>query len=294
MKRNFFGIWQRPWAILPDALHELATQMTAIDAAALRNIDAATVMPRPATSGAVRVIPILGTIVPNAGPMLEAWVGVSGCNRITRELREAMADPSVERIVLNIDSPGGSVDGVLELASEVLASRGTKPITAVANSMMASAAYWIGCAADEIVVTPSASVGSIGVIVVHEEVSGMLANMGVGVEMIRAGKFKGEGNPFQPLTDEARTAIQTQVDYFYDLFVTAVARGRNVNAAQVRNGFGEGRVVNSAEAVALGMADRVGSLEDVVLGRGGRRRSPRADMDLRQRRLRLAGAGSVE
>jgi signal peptide peptidase SppA len=183
------------------------------------------------------------------------------------------------------------VYGVEELAAEIYQARGQKPVVAVANSLAASASYWIAASADELVVTPSGEVGSIGVFAMHEDMSGLMEQMGVRVSLISAGKHKTETNPFEPLTDEARAALQEQVDGYYEMFVRAVARGRGVGVADVRGGFGEGRLVGAKEAVRLGMADRVETMEQTI-GRLSRRhrngRSAAADLDFRRRRLRVA------
>jgi ClpP class serine protease len=102
------------------------------------------------------------------------------------------------------------------------------------------------------------------VFTVHEDISKALENEGVKVSMISAGKFKTEGNPYEPLSEEARAAIHESVNDGYEKFVNAIARNRNVKAADVRYGFGEGRVVSAEQAVSLGMADRVGTLDETV------------------------------
>jgi ClpP class serine protease len=135
---------------------------------------------------------------------------------------------------------------------------------AVANHLMASAAYWIGSAAEEVVVTPSGDVGSVGVFAMHEDWSGALEKEGINISLISAGKYKVEGNPYQPLGEEARAAIQASVDEVYDVFTNAVARNRGVNPAAVRTGFGEGRVVGAQEALKLGMVDRIDTLEGTI------------------------------
>ena len=121
----------------------------------------------------------------------------------------------------------------------------------------------------------------------------MLEREGVKVNFISAGKHKVEGNPYEPLTDEARGAIQARVDEYYSMFVSAVAKGRGVKPADVRGGFGEGRTVGAREAVSLGMADSVATLDETIarMSRGARRRGASASLDTRQRRLRLAGMG---
>ncbi len=160
--------------------------------------------------------------------------------------------------------PGGQASGIDEVSSQIFEARGKKPIVAVANHMMASAAYYIGTAADEIVVTPSGEVGSIGAFSVHEDISAALEQKGIKVSLISAGKYKTEGNPYQPLTVEARAAMQVRVSEVYDAFIRSVARNRGVKPAMVRNGFGEGRLVNARQAIELGMADRIGTLDETI------------------------------
>ena len=219
------------------------------------------------------VIPIVGTIIPRGGMFTEASGAVS-VQGISARFRSALKDPDVSSIVFDVDSPGGQVDGVEELSSEIYKARGQKPITAVVNTLAASAAYWIATAADEMVITPSGEVGSIGVFAMHQDISEMVAAQGVKVNLISAGKYKTEGNPFEPLDEEARAAIQKRVDEYYGMFVNAVARNRGAKRSDVRGGFGEGRTVGAKEAVALGMADRVGTLAETVqrMGNGRRRR----------------------
>jgi signal peptide peptidase SppA len=199
----------------------------------------------------------------------------------------------VGTILLDIDSPGGSVAGLAEVAAEILAARDSRKVIAVADSLAASAAYWLGSQASEFIVTPSGQVGSIGIITTHEDVSGMMESAGVKITAITAGKYKGEGSPFAPLNEEAIAALQKRVDDYYGMFVNAVAKGRNVTAEAVRSGFGEGRVVGAKEAVKLGMADRVATIDN-VLSKLGVATNTRAesepaivDTELRTRRLAL-------
>jgi hypothetical protein len=129
--------------------------------------------------GAVAVIPLTGVITPR-GSFLSMLFGGGGGGLIDFRdtFRQAVADPDVGAIVIDIDSPGGLVDLVPETAAEIRAARGEKPIISVANTMAASAAYWIGSQGDEFVVTPSGDVGSVGVYMVHEDWSGFNAGDG--------------------------------------------------------------------------------------------------------------------
>lgn len=267
-----------PWAILPAkfaairdllALRATGVRLTADEIQ--QHIGAAPTGGGARSVGSVAVLPLRGTLIPRADLMTEMSGGTS-LERWTAAFRQAVADPGVSAIVLDVDSPGGSVFGVQEAADVVYKARGGKPVAAVANSLMASAAYWIGVAADELVVTPSGEVGSIGVFGAHEDMSQALQQAGVTVSLISAGKFKTEGNPFEPLSADARDAMQSRVNDYYQAFTQAVARGRNTNVAAVRAGFGEGRVVGARQAVTLGMADAVGTLDETInrLARGKR------------------------
>lgn len=210
------------------------------------------------------IIPITGTLVPRGGGFLDELLGLTGLDAIGRSFDEAMRDDYVDRIVLVIDSPGGSVFGVEELARKILAGRDQKRIVAMADGYAASAAYHIGAAASEFVVSPSSLTGGICVYRAHEDVSRHLDKTGYKVTLISAGKHKVEGNPYEPLSRTARAAIQSEVNEYYRKFVEVVAAGRQVTPAQVRSGFGRGRVVGSREAVAQGMADRVATLGTVL------------------------------
>jgi signal peptide peptidase SppA len=176
----------------------------------------------------------------------------------------AVADSSIDAVVLDVDSPGGEVFGVQEAWDAIRAASKVKPVVAVANAIAASAAYYLASAADELLVTPSGMVGSIGVYALHVDVSKALEEIGEKWTFVSAGKYKVEGNPTEPLGDEARGAMQGDVDRYYSDFVQAVARGRKKTFAAVRDGFGEGRMVGARAAVEQGMADAVGTIGDAV------------------------------
>ena len=240
----------------------------------------------------IAVLPVFGVIGHRVHEVERSSSGMNtSIERLTQNYRALQADPSVGAIVLDIKSPGGSVFGVGELAGEIRASRGTKRVVAVANDTAASAAYWLASAADEIVVTPSGQVGSIGVWTAHKDMSKALANEGVDVKLISAGKYKVEGHPYGPLDPEAEAAIQHQVDQYYTAFVNAVAEGRGDSPKAVRSGYGEGRMLIGEEAVASKLADRVGTLDSVIAGLQAELASRPNNNSRRasaERRLRLA------
>lgn len=206
--------------------------------------------------------------------------GSAATELIGEALNQHLADKSVEAIVMNIDSPGGTVYGVEELAEKIYSSRGKKPIYAIANSLAASAAYWIGTAADKLYVTPGGDVGSVGVYAIHWDDSAWLEKMGSKPTIIKAGKYKAEGNPFEPLSDEAREHMQEGVDDVYARFTKAVAKHRGTTVADVKANYGQGRVLNSNDAKAAKMVDGIMTLEQ-LLGRlgvsGGSTSAQRAD-----------------
>jgi len=220
-------------------------------------------------NGATVVIPIRGVIVQHAG-----YLGDVTTDWIARAIDELMRQPSVGRIILDIDSPGGVVFGVEELAAKIRDLRGRKPIIAIANSMAASAAYWIGSAATSFYATHGGQVGSVGVWNMHVDISKLEEKLGLKTTLVFAGRFKIEGHPWAPLEDEARAEMQRHVDAYYDRFVQGVARGRGVTPAKVRSKFGEGRLVLAREAAALGMVDGVATMEEIIAdpttGRGDR------------------------
>jgi signal peptide peptidase SppA len=260
---------EKPWAILPNKLavleeivvrHVSGERLTAEEVQA--RIHGAN-RPEPSQIKSVAILPLFGTIFPRANLMTDVS-GATSAERFGRDFSMLMQDPNVGAIVLDVNSPGGQVAGIEEVSRQIYNARGQKPVVAVSNHLMASAAYWIGTAADEVVVSPSAEVGSIGVFAAHQDISQKLEKDGVKVSLISRGKYKTEGNPYEPLGEEAKASIQSGVDEFYNMFVEAVARNRGVTAATVRNGFGEGRVVNAEQALSLGMADRIGTLEETV------------------------------
>jgi signal peptide peptidase SppA len=218
---------------------------------------------KPQRSQGVSIIPIRGIITPRSS-LLQQLFGGTSLQSFTSMFRAAEADDQVGTIVLDVDSPGGMTSGVTETAQMIRGAR--KQTVAVANSLMASAAYWLGSACDEVCVTPSAFVGSIGVYLLHEDLSGFLAKVGVKTTIVSAGKYKAEGNEYEPLSSEAAAAMQSIVDDVYDQFVGDIAKGRGTSPAAVRDGYGQGRVLTASKALSEGLADRKMTLDQVVNG----------------------------
>jgi HK97 family phage major capsid protein len=218
-----------------------------------------------ASTGGVAVIPVTGVLVPKANLMTEISGGTS-LEQLTADLRDAVADDTVSAIVLDIDSPGGSTDLCAETAAEIRKAAQRKPVIAVANTLAASAAYWLGTQATEFIASPSSRVGSIGIIAAHEDITAMQEKLGIKTTLITAGTFKAELNPLQPLSDEAHAYVQHIVDQTYGQFAGDVARGRGVSVQDVRDGFGQGRVVSAQDALRLGMVDKIATLDQTLAG----------------------------
>lgn len=270
-------IFSVPWALREDVLARIARETSALAKGGVKLVSAASqiidgpalvAMDGPhegaARVGSVSIVPVYGVIENHSDWMSELF----GCTTV-EGLRQALAaeinDPAVKAIVLEIDSPGGTVAGITELCAEIRAVRGgAKPIVAVANTCAASAAYWLASQADEVVASPSANVGSVGVYAVHEDDSAMLEMIGVKITLISAGPYKTEGNEFEPLTDAARTDIQGRVDANYGQFLADVAAGRRIPVSDVEANYGGGRLLTAKDARAAGMVDRVETLAQTV------------------------------
>ena len=217
--------------------------------------------------GGAAIIPIRGVIAHRMSGMEESSGGTSA-EQIGALVDQVAADPGIGTVVFDIDSPGGTVPGIHELAGKIFETRGrgTQRFIAQVNDMACSAAYWLASQCDEIVCLPSGTAGSIGVFSAHQDLSAALEKEGIKVTLISAGKFKVAGNPFEPLSDEERAVIQARVDAAYGQFVKDVARGRGVSPAEVRSGYGEGRALGAKDAKAAGLIDRIDTM-DATLGR---------------------------
>lgn len=264
------AVYGEPWAILPaklDAIVELlALRAEGLEftAAEIRERTGARVAmgddedepAGPRTIEGVAVLPLVGTIAQRMN-MLVRFSGGTSTEIFGDWFSAALKDPNVRAILLHVDSPGGQVQGVTELADQIFAARGTKPIWAIADPLMASGAYWIASAADEVIATPSAGVGSIGVYTVHTDASQAYADRGYRVNVIAAGKHKVDANPYEPLSSQARGTLQERVDQIYEQFVGAVAKNRRAQASDVRAGYGQGKVLFAQAALSAGLVDRI-------------------------------------
>ena len=204
----------------------------------------------------IAVIEVSGVLVHRG-----AWIGQSSGQTsyegIAAQIAAAASDPTVRGIALEIDSFGGEVAGVFDLADAIRAARAAKPVWAFVAEHAFSAGYALASQADRIILPRTGAVGSIGVVVMHADLSGQLSDAGVTVTLIHSGAHKVDGNPYVPLPDPVRARIQAEIDSIRSLFAQTVAagRGRRMNAAAAL--ATEAACYRGADAVAAGLADEV-------------------------------------
>ena len=212
--------------------------------------------PRSQGSGANKamVIPIQGVLTQD-GP---SYYGTS-YQSIGDAAEKAASDPDIKRIILAVDSPGGEVTGLAETAALLARVAKMKPVSAIVDGAAASAAYWLASQASDITLTPSGEVGSVGVRMMHVDMSKMLADEGYKVTELSAGDFKTEWSPYKPLTDAAKADMQTRIDASHDEFMRAISQGRGPRATAAIRGskYGGGRMFSASEALRHGLVDRV-------------------------------------
>lgn len=290
-----------PWAVEPSKLaviESFLARKARGEAIAQHEIEAAKKQQQsrksqPTPPGGVGLVGVYGTITQRADLFTE-WSGGTSTEKVGQQIDAFAADPNVKAIVLDVDSPGGSVYGVAELADKIRAVAKDKKVIGVANSEAASAAYWLISQCSEVVVSPNAQVGSIGVYMMHRDISEALKIAGQTITLVSAGERKVAGHSYGPLDPVGREVIQSSVDGYYDKFTKAVARGRGRAQSTVQNGFGRGAMVQAEQAVDEGMADKIGTLES-VLSRYGLSIgdvSPAAaksdsEVEIRKRKMRL-------
>lgn len=217
--------------------------------------------PYEVTPDGIAVIPIEGTLVHKAYG-LDAYSGLRSYVDLQEEVEDAATDPSISAILLDIDSPGGEVAGVFDLADTIYSARAVKPVFAVANSDAFSAAYLLASAANKIYAGRTSGLGSIGVIVTHLDMSASDEKEGFKYTMLYAGARKADFNPHSPLSDEARAVLETEVGRTYSLLVSAVARNRGLAESDIRQT--EAGLYFGGDAINTRLADRIGTRQEAL------------------------------
>jgi signal peptide peptidase SppA len=181
---------------------------------------------------------------------------------IERDFIRALENDSVKGIVFDIDSPGGVVSGCFDLSDLIYEARGKKPMIAISNEACASGAFALGSSCDELIVTRTADVGSVGVLSIHWDMSAALERWGETVTLIYEGEHKADGNPYNPLPEEVKARIQSELADTYEIFVNTVSRNRGMTAEEVR--ATEALCYAGEKAVEIGFADRVDSAREAI------------------------------
>lgn len=237
------------WLMAASALPGLLEIFAHIDASV-------TPAPRPQSvhHGKVAIIPVIGPLFryPNLFTLLQ---GTSTYNEITTAFNDACQNPAVKAIVFDIDSPGGEVNGCAALADTIYQARGTKPIIAYASGDCASGAYWLASACDKITVSPTSAIGSIGVVATYRQPDDKR------IEIVSS---QSPLKRLDPSTDAGKSKLQARIDAIAEVFITAVAKYRNVEAAIVTEYFGQGDVYIGQQALKQQLVDELGTLNDLL------------------------------
>lgn len=252
------------WPIYPPAFEDMYRRLGAEDAAGGLTQFAISIQDQ---SKEKDLYSLMGdtAIISVVGPLMKRetfsfwFFGGTSYAYIKAAVKAAAADDEVASIILRVDSPGGVVNGLEEVVDLVFEARGSKPIVAYADGMMASAAYEIGSAAGEIVAGATAMVGSIGVLMVHEDWSKYNEKAGIDVTYLTAGKYKALGNPDEPLSNLAKETFQAELDYLYTIFVETVARNRDTDSGKVLSDMADGRIFIGQQAMDAGLVDHIGN-----------------------------------
>jgi signal peptide peptidase SppA len=263
------ALMMEPWLLTP-AMHNtlceiVMAHMTNADA---QHVKAASFGKKSApreygmVGDGVAVIPVDGVIGRKFSSSLYSS-GVTSVDVLARLLRDSGDDPQVKSVLMLMDSPGGSVQGVPEAGYAVKALTEKKPVIAYADGLMCSAAYWIASQANAIYSWNESTIGSIGVYSAHLDTSRKAENEGAVVEMFKSGKFKGMGYPGTSLTDEERAMIQKRVDEIGVQFRSTVRAGRDPR--QISDDTMQGQSFTAAESIQNGLIDGICSMGDVVL-----------------------------
>jgi signal peptide peptidase SppA len=207
--------------------------------------------------GSTAMVPVQGTLVQRSSGM-DGLSGMTSYETIAATLNQAIADPDVKSILLDVDSPGGEVAGCFECVDAIYKARSQKPIWAYVNEFSASAAYALASAAENIVTARTGMLGSIGVVATRLDATAADAMRGVAYHNVYAGSHKVDTNPHEPVTDEILASYQQKVDDAYGVFVRSVARNRNMSVEAVRDT--EAEVFTAPQAIKRGLADNIGTL----------------------------------
>lgn len=212
------------------------------------------------------IITIDGVIAKKMNLLSRISGGVS-TQLIERDIRNTIEDSDIEKLILYMDTPGGTVDGTFELANFIFEQRGKKPIITFTDGQLASAGYLIGAATDAIYISGNTTqVGSIGVVAAHEDYSKMEEKIGIKTTEIYSGRYKRIVSQYAPLSEDGRRTMQEEVDYLYSVFIDAVAKFRGTTSEDVLNRMSTDskRIFIGHQAINAGLVDGVSTLNSLI------------------------------
>lgn len=215
-------------------------------------------------SSGVAVVPVIGSLT-HRGGHLEAESGMRSYQAISADLDQATADSNIHTILMEFDSPGGSVSGAFELADKInaIADDPEQPrVVAFVNGVAASAAYLLASQANVVLSTRNSLIGSIGVVTAHTDVSGAMEKAGIVKTYMFAGDYKVDGNPTEPLSDETKARVQASIDEAYDLFLDAIDRSGRISAEEARATKAD--TFTAPKAEDLGLVDEIISEDQLM------------------------------
>ncbi|PLX80834.1 MAG: signal peptide peptidase SppA [Desulfuromonas sp.] len=199
-------------------------------------------------------------VIPVQGPILVP-------ETVVNQLIDFREDDGVKAIVLRVNSPGGGVGPSQEIAAEVEKTAAVKPVVVSMGTVAASGGYYISAPAHEIFANPGTLTGSIGVIMEFTNIEDLLSKVGLQSQVIKSGEMKDVGSAVRPMTDQDRTVLQGIIDDVHQQFVDFVAKGRKMDPAVVGN-LADGRVYTGRQALANGLIDKLGTLQDAIAAAG--------------------------
>ena len=209
----------------------------------------------------VAVVSVSGPLIMGSAGFFRLF-GVMGYDDIREGLMGAVSAKGVKSIMMHINSPGGHAQGVEDLSAFARSMRALKPMVTFTDATMASAAYWLGSSANKILAARTAIVGSIGAVTVHSERSRMLDREGITPTVVRSGKYKMLANSVEPLTEEAKAQLQSQVDDLNDMFEATVAQNLGVSQKLVHDKMGQGREFLGARAQEAGLVHGIATFDE--------------------------------
>ncbi len=252
------------WAIAPDKLEAIAalTESLLLGRRGDVSVFDKTAGDEPGFSSyqevdGIAVISVDGVIAFRMN-MFEAFSGGTSTEIIGKRVRKAASNPQIKAIILDVDSPGGTVGGLCDLSEEIRQAAKVKPVISWTGRQMCSGAYWLGSAATEIMCSPDAAVGSVGVAFVHHDQSMKDVQDGIKRTILSAGKYKRLANDAEPLSEEGQAYLQGQIDDFFTIFVDDVAANRGMSVEDVLDKLADGSVHIGEKALKQGFVHSVG------------------------------------